>query len=260
MGAGCGIRQPLFAEAFQVAQPLQGEGIRIYNGSGRLITTQPDYRFQVIRAIAKRDPKWARQLTETVLKDKEEEADEARRKSFDKDRELREIIQIALALTETDQPSALLFLRRAMQLPLGPDWIFALYKIAEKNVPLADRTYGELLDTYARSSPTRLLYFSFYPFAAERMIGLGKYNIGTSVPAGLLPNRNLQRQFLNVFLRRVIGFWTAAEGPPQSPMSDIPEIGVCICGALTEMEPVFCSNSPSLPRSLPGQKILSPPL
>jgi hypothetical protein len=237
--------RPLFAEAFQVARDRYKEkGLESTRAAGGFVTIQPDYRFQVIRAIAKRDAKWARALTEIVLKEKQEEVDEARHNTFDKDREIGEIIRIALALLESDQPSALVFLRRAMQLPLSQDWIFALYSIAETNVPLADRVYGELLDTYGGSSPTRLLYLSFYPFAAERMIGLGKYNIGTSVPAGLLPNRNLQHQFLSVFLRRLIRI-TAAEASAQSPISDIPESAYAFA-ALTETEPAILQQFPDL--------------
>lgn len=237
--------RPLFAEAFQLARDRYNEkGFESTTGKSGLVTTKPDFRFQVIRAIAKRDAKWARTLTEIVLKDKQDEADEAKRKPHEKDREIGDMIQLALALIETDQASALVFLRRAMQYPLGQDWIYALYNIAEKNVPLADQLYMELLNNYSGAPPSRILFLSFYPFAAPRMIGLGKSNIGTSVPAGLSPNPGLQRQFLTVFLRRLAGL--SAETAGQiSAVSNIPESAYAYA-ALREIEPMILQQVPDL--------------
>jgi hypothetical protein len=237
--------RPLFAEAFQIARDRYKEkGRESSTDKGGMIRIQPDYRFHVIRAIAKRDAKWARTLTEIVLKDKQEEADEAKQNPFGKDREVGEMIQIAIALLETDQASALLFLRRAMQFPLKQDWIYALYNIYEKNPALADQIYTEVLNNYASAVPSKLLYLSFYPFAASRMIGLGRYNLSTSLPAGLRPNSNLQRQFLSVFLRRVAALTNETAGL-KAEVAPYPESSFAF-SALVEIEPIILRQFPDL--------------
>lgn len=230
--------RPLFAEAFQIARDRYKEkGFESSTGEGGLITQTPDYRFHVIQAIAKRDSKWARQLTEIVLKDKEEEAAEAKRKPYDKEREVSEIIQLGLALLETDEASGLMFLRRAMQFPFMQNWIYVLYQVAAKNVPLADRLYVELLNAYGAAAPSNLLYLSIYPFAASQMIGLGKSNLTTSVPAGFSPNRDLQRQFLTIFLRRLINL-DAETGNKRSQFGNATESAYAYA-ALREIEPLI---------------------
>src|SRR5688572_11772857 len=76
-----------FTEAFKVASDHFAEkGFEERQEKGGLSIIAPDYRFEVVRAIAKRDGEWAKRLTEQILKELEKSA--ADRKSFDKDREI----------------------------------------------------------------------------------------------------------------------------------------------------------------------------
>ncbi len=62
-----------FAEAFQIAQErFREKGFETKDNKGILIQ-QPDYRFNVIRAVAKRDGEWAKKLSEAVLKEFDED-------------------------------------------------------------------------------------------------------------------------------------------------------------------------------------------
>ena len=237
--------RPLFAEAFQIARDRYKEkGPESSIGKGGIVNVQPDYRFHVIRAIAKRDSKWARQLTEIVLKDKQEEAEDAKKNPWEKNREVGEMIQLALALLDTDEASAFIFLRRAMQFPLEQHWIYPLYTVFEKKgASVADQLYFELLNNYSGAEPSKLLSLSMYPFAANRMIGLAKSNMMTSVPPGLTPNRILQRQFLTIFLRRVNSMTDETANKPA--MGTITESAYAF-GALNEIEPIVLQNFPEM--------------
>jgi hypothetical protein len=237
--------RPLFAEAFQIARDRYKEkGLESSTAKSGLITSAPDYRFQVIRAIAKRDSKWARQLTEIVLKDKQEEAENAKRNPFDHNREVGEIIQIALALLDTDEASAFVFLRRAMQFPLEQHWIYALHTVFEKKGAFtANALYSELIRTYSGSEPSRILYLSLYPFGAQRMIGIGKSNLMTSLPPGLLPDRNNQVIFLTTLLRRINTLTPEAANKPA--VATITQSAHAFA-ALNEIEPLIAQQFPEL--------------
>lgn len=235
----------LFAEAFQVARDrFKEKGFEQSTDKGGLIRLQPDHRFAVIRAVAKRDAKWARQLTEIVLKDKQEEAEDAKRKPFNEGREVSEILQIAMAMLDSDQAAAMAYLRRAMQYPLEQYWIYALHTgFEKKGAAFSDPLYLELLNNYANADPSRLLALSLYPFAAQRMIGIAKSNLSTSVPPGLTPNPNLQKQFLAVFLRRINSL--SPEEASKFTMGSIPESAFAF-GALNEIEPLIAGQFPEL--------------
>lgn len=235
----------LFAEAFQVARDrFKEKGFEQTTEKGGMIRLQPDYRFLVIRAVARRDAKWARQLTEIVLKDKQDEAEEAKRKPFNEGREVSEILQIAMAMLDSDQAGAMAYLRRAMQYPLDQSWIYALHTgFEKKGAAFSDPLYLELLNNYANADPSRLMALSLYPFAAQRMIGLGKSNLSTSIPPGLTPNPGLQKQFLTIFIRRVISL--SPEIAVKTSIENIPEAAYAYSG-LNEIEPLIAAQFPEL--------------
>lgn len=236
----------LFAEAFQVARDrFKEKGFEQTSEKSGLTRLQPDYRFMVIRAVAKRDTKWARDLIEIVLKDKQEEAEDAKRKPFNEGREVSEILQIAMAMLDSDQAGAMAYLRRAMQYPLAQHWIYALHTSFEKKgAAFSDPLYQELINNYAGTEPSRMMSLSLYPFAAQRMIGIGKSNLSTSVPPGLTPNRVLQKQFLTTFIRRVNSL-TPETANQLSTMENIPE-SVYAFGGLNEIEPLIAGQFPEL--------------
>lgn len=232
-----------FAQAFQVAVDRYHEkGFETKQSKG-LVTVQPDYRFNVINAVAKRDAAWAKKLSDAVLKEFDEDAEKEQRSSFDKNREVGELLRVA-AETAKDNPAlALTLARRVMRYPLSANWFIALYRMAGNNQSLADQIYGEAVAGYTDAEVFRLLYLSAYPFGSERVFGVEKYSIGASVPAGFSPNQNLQRQFLLALFRRVMKL--TPESTEKSLQTSTPESAVAVI-ALNEVEPVISQQFPDL--------------
>ncbi|MCY7375375.1 MAG: hypothetical protein LH472_05320 [Pyrinomonadaceae bacterium] len=231
-----------FAEAFQIAQDrFREKGVEKTESKG-LTVYQPDYRFNVISAVSKRDAEWAKKLSEIVLKEFDEDKEKDKRSENDKDTEVEELISIA-ARTAKDNPNlALTLARRAMRYQLMRQWYYSLYMMAGNNQPLADQIYGELVNNFADAEVFRLLYLSAYPFGSGRILGVEKYSMGMSVPAGFSPNRNLQRQFLSILLRRVMKL--TAESTTKS-VQHVPETAIAVM-ALNDLEPVIAEKFPDL--------------
>lgn len=241
-----------FAEAFQIAQErFREKGIEKNESSG-FIKYQPDYRFSVISAVAKRDAEWAKKLSESVLKEFDEDKEKDKRRDHEKNREVNEIIRVA-AQTAKDNPQlALSLARRAMRYPLGSDWTFALYEMAGNNQPLADQIYGELLANYADAEFYRLLYLSPYPFSRNRVFGAESNTLWTSVPEGFSPNQNLKRQFLTTALRRALRL--TPENTGESLQTSTPESAIALF-ALEELAPIVGQQFPDLAQTFAQAKI-----
>lgn len=241
-----------FAQAFQIASDRYKEkGVEKKETQG-MILQQPDYRFDAIEAIAKRDAEWAKKLSESVLKEFDEDKEKDKRDNFDKDQEVQEILGIASRAAKDNPNLSLTLARRAMRYPLINSWYFSLFGMAGNNQPLADQIYGELLANYADSEVFRLLYLSAYPFGQDRIFGVEKYSLGTSVPANFSPNPNLKRQFLLALFRRVMQL--TPESAKNSVQTGIPETAVAAI-ALTEFEPVVSQQFPDLIQAFSQAKI-----
>ncbi len=237
-----------FAEAFQVAREKSREkAVEKPNGTPFLGVQKTNYPFQVIRAVAKRDAEWAKKLTETALKDseeiKKEKEENDKTNSFDEDRDVQETFSLAISLAEQNPAASLYFARRTMRFPLNRSWFFTLYQIAEKNQQLADQIYAELLNNYTNTEISRLLYLSAYPFRRDRIFGLEKHQLGGYIPEKFSPNANFQKQFLTVFLRRIITL--TPEAANFKVNSNSPESAFSIM-ALNELEPIVLQQYPEL--------------
>ena len=243
-----------FTEAFQVAREKSREKyVEKPSGSPFLGVQKPNYPFEVIRAIAKRDAEWAKKLIETALKDSEEilKAETEKSDSSDRDSNTSEITGLAISFAEQNPAAALYFARRAMRSPLTGNWFFTLYQIAGKNRQLADQIYAELLSNYANAEVYRLLYLSAYPFASQRIMGVEKYQIGVSMPENFTPNVNFQKQFLNVFLRRVMTL--TPESANLKVSFNSPQAAYALM-ALNEIEPIVAQQYPEFGESFQKAK------
>jgi hypothetical protein len=180
----------------------------------------------VIKAVAKRDSDWAKRLSEAVLKEFDEDKEKDKRDGFNKDREVGELMRIATESAKDNPALALTLARRVMRYPLTNSWYFSLYRMAENNQALADQIYGEALAGYADAEVFRLLYLSAYPFARERIFGIESSSLGSSVPANLSPNPNLQRQFILALIRRVSKLTPESTG--KSLQTSTPESAVAV--------------------------------
>ena len=232
-----------FADAFKFAQDLYHDKDIEKSENRSLVSSQPDYRFKVITAIAGHDGQWAKRLTETVLKEFDEDKGKDKRDSFDQDREIQQLLGIAAKVAKDNPDLALSLARRVMRYSLTHFWYSSLFQIAENNQPLADSIYSELLNNYSDTEVYRLLYLSAYPFGRARIFGIERYNLDSSLPANFSSNQNLERQFLTTLFRRISRL--SHENTSKSILTETPELAVAVT-ALNELEPTVSQQFPEL--------------
>jgi hypothetical protein len=170
---------------------------------GHLIVQAADQRYRVIGAIARRDTAWARKLSDQILKEEAEEAEEKATKDFERDaRTAEKLLSAASALISSDQPAALRFARASLRYPATMYLPLFLYSLAEINGRAADEFYEEALVAYSNVPMERFLYLSSYPFGNSGDVGEMPMYTGYSVPRNFTPRPTLQRMFVQILLRR----------------------------------------------------------
>lgn len=238
-----------FAEAFQVARERFREKGKEPLITGNMILRRIDYRFEVINAIAAHDAEWAKKLTETALKETEENKDSKKEKDetdfFDSDSEANNTRNIAVLLADKDPTASLYFARRAMRFPFNRNWSFTVFDIAKKNQTLGDQIYSELLNNYSNLPVSDLNNLSAYPFGRDTLFGIGKNFIGTDAPENFVPNPNLQKRFLSIFLRQIAALNAETANQIVYPYAKIAESAFAL-SALVEIEPIILRNFPEL--------------
>lgn len=235
-----------FTEAYKVATDRYKEkGFeRKEYGRGNIYESLPDYRFEVLKAIAKHDVAWARKLTEELLK--EMEADAVNRKDPDKGQEISSLMALALENVKTNPALSWFLYRRLMRENVDYRWFWTLFSVAGKDSAFADALYGELLTSHLNASPRQVIYLSAYPFARDRMFGYERNNIA-NIPEGLTPKLQLQARFLDLLLRRSEAFASDSANfnlPPGDSWR--PAEGVYIVTALQELQPIVIQSFPAL--------------
>ncbi len=236
-----------FTEAYKVASDRfkeKGFEKKEY-GRGNIYVQLPDYRFEVLRAIARHDPAWARKLTDEILK--EMEADAANRNDPDKSQEIGSLMTIALENVKTNPALSWYLYRRLMRENVDYSWYWQLFGVAGKDAAFADALYLELIASHSTATPRRVLYLSAYPFARDRMFGYEKTQYSANIPEGLTAKPQLQARFLDLMLRRSDAF---ASDPNNfnlpSTESWRPAEGVYIVTALQELQPIVIQSFPAL--------------
>lgn len=209
-----------------------------------LTTQKPDLRMTVIKAIARHDAKWAEKLSEEVLKEFEKAASE--RSEFNRQREIQEMISLAGERVEEDPAFSMMIFRRLMRYPLEQHWFWALYHTAGKNPSLSATLYAELLQNYSNESARRLLILSAYPFGRERMFGIDRFMIMTTMPTNSTADPMLQRRFLETFFARIAAAATNPEERLRQPEPNRQPDAVYMYSALLELEPIVISEHPGL--------------
>lgn len=239
-----------FTEAFKFAgdrfKELGYEDKKLGDGKMSATVQQPDYRMEVVRAVAKKDGEWAKKLSEQILKDYEKRLAENSVNDNNSTREFSELMRIATDNIKTNPALSEYIFRRLMNYPLDYQWYFALYTIAAGDQQFADRLYADLLQKYAGETPRRLLFLSAYPFANQRMFGADKFQFGTNVKETIRPNLALQRQFLDVFFRRIHVFANTPDQFNRPPDEHRLAAAVYIVSALADIEPLVVQNFPDL--------------
>ncbi len=209
-----------------------------------LTMPKPDLRMTVIKAIARHDAKWAERLSEEVLKEFEKAASE--RSGFNREREIQEMISLAGERVGEDPAFSMMIYRRLMRYPLEQHWFWALYHTAGKNPSLSATLYSELLQNYRNESARRLLILSAYPFGRERMFGVDRFMVSSSMPANSTADPILQRRFLETFFARIAAAATNPEERLRQPEPNRQPDAVYMYSALLELEPIVISEHPGL--------------
>src|SRR6266496_4113839 len=193
-----------FAEALELArQNFEEKGDRPNREASRLWVDTPDQRYIVITAIAKRDPAWAKTLTEQMLKKEASEAvDNPTSNREQTTRTAQHLLMSGYSLVSTDVAAAVNFATTSLHYPATMYLTIFLYKLAEVDGASADRFYQQALEAYADKPMNELLYLSAYPFGNNRDAGeMPGYTI-YRVPAGFVPSHSLQQSFMQILLVR----------------------------------------------------------
>ncbi len=233
------------AEAYKVAAArFHEKGFENENDQGIAIP-KPDLRFRVIEAITKKDTAWAKKLIDEILAEYEKDAED-KTDDRDKARELSATLSIAISTIKSDPALSWYLFRRVMTERLDSHWLFTLYEVAASDPRFADQLYSELLTRYRSEKPRRFLFLSAYPFASNRIVGIDKFQFGSSVPATLGPNPALQTRFLTTLMQNFSAFVvdpTNLTAPAEPHRLGEPAY---VVSALNELQPIVAERFPSL--------------
>lgn len=196
-----------FTDAFELAMRNFKEKGDAPKLEGKLLVRTADQRYTVIGAIARRDPGWAKRLTEQLLTEQKQEAKDKVTKEGQVDVTTPErLLTMASSLASSNQNIALSFARESLHYPATFFLSQFLYRLATRDEAAADQFYQEALAAYANAPLERLLYLSSYPFGNDQEAGdMPAYTI-YRVPDSFSPNPNLQRLFVQTILRRAQNF------------------------------------------------------
>ena len=237
-----------FTEAFKTATDNfveKGFEIkRINEKDASFFSILPDLRMDVVKAISKRDPQWAKRLTEQILAEYDKAA--ADRDFNNKTREPGDLLSLADANVRSNPEFARYIYRRVMRYPLFTDWFFSFYSAAGKDQGFAESIYSEALQNFRQETPRKLLFLSAFPFGNERIFGADKFTLGTTLPAHLASNAALQRQFLDVFFRRIAVFAASTDDINRVTEKNYQPEPVYMVSALNDIEPIVIERFPDL--------------
>lgn len=242
-----------FSESFDLAvRNFKEKGDDPSREGKNLLITTPDQRYTVISAIAKHDNAWARKLTDQMLKEQQQEAEEKPTKDIQRDtRTAEKLLNMAISLLTSDKATGLNFARNSLRYPATFYLSQFLYKLAGIDQLAAEQFYQEALAAYLSAPMERFLYLSSYPFGNDREAGdMPGYTI-YQVPAGFAPNPNLQRAFVQTVLRRAQEFMANPSDP--APGSRLSEPGQMLL-ALTRLEKQIQQSLPDLASAVEAAK------
>lgn len=237
-----------FMEAFDLAVQNFKESGDVVNRTSKsqfaAVIPQPDQRFKVLAALAKRDPARARKLSDKMLQDDAKDAaDKPAADDQTKMRAAEKILSLARGLVPDDVPSALNFARQSFRYPATLNLPAFIYHVAKTNRQAADQFYVEALSAYGATPMDQFLYLSSYPFGNTRDAGDMPAYTNYTVPEGYVPSAGLQRQFMQILLSRSeAALGTAVEPTSSNRYPDHAQMWL----ALTRLEKQVQENLPDL--------------
>ena len=211
----------VFREAFDLAVQNFKENGDVVNRTSKsqfaAAIPQPDQRFKVVAALAKRDWAQAQKLLNKMLQDEAQEmADKPDADVQSKRRSNEKMLTLARGLLSEDVSSAIHFARQSFRYPATLFLMPFIYELAKTNRQAADQFYFDALAVYASKPMDQFLYLSAYPFGNQRDAGeMPGYTFYT-VPEGFVPSPDLQRQFIMVLLTKSNKVLASAVDPKSS--------------------------------------------
>ncbi len=191
-----------FTEAFDVATEHEQTKLSKPANNLMVLFEFTDQRYVVIRAIAKRQPDWAKALTKKALQQDKRAAEEmAVREPRRAVITGQKLLYSAIQLLTVDMNTSMYLAVTSLSYPPNTWLTRFLYELAKVNQSDADALYQRALLAYGEKPMREFLYLQAYPFAFEYggdMPVFGFYQI----PAGFRPNASLQRQFVQILIRR----------------------------------------------------------
>lgn len=192
----------VFTEAFELATENEKENEQKGPRSVVLRMQNADQRYVVIRAVAKRDSAWAKELTRQILKPDVDDGDPSlTRDSFQDVLTAERLLDSARQLISTDINVAFDLARMSLRYPASTMLTRFLYRLAENNQQAADQFYLQALAVYADKPMREFLYLHAYPFASRESLDTPIF-ASYVVPSNFVTNQSLQRRFVEVLLRR----------------------------------------------------------
>ena len=192
----------VFTEAFELAVENEKENADKGPRSVLLRMQVPDQRYVVIRAVAKRDSAWARELTRQMLKLNDQDGEASTRDSFQDTLTAQRLLDSAIKLIASDIAAAFDLARASFMYPASSWLPRFLYQLAGVNQQAADQFYAQALAVYGDKPMREFLYLQAYPFAWRDTINTPVFAFNYKVPANFVINPSLQRRFLEILLRR----------------------------------------------------------
>ena len=189
----------VFTEAFDLAKEKEKD----QKGTNSVLVWMevPDQRYVVIRAVARRDPAWAKELTQQILKSANDSERSAAKTFFDNSLTAARLLDSAIQMIDTDTNAAFDLARASLNYPASSWLTRFLYRIAEGNQQAADQFYAQALAVYGDRPMREFLYLQAYPFAWRETLNTPIFSF-YQVPANFVTNQSLQRRFVQTLLRR----------------------------------------------------------
>jgi hypothetical protein len=251
----------VFMEAFELAESDLKESLESQTGtvSGPRIPPR-DQRFVVIAAVAKRDRRWADELTNKVLRTENKEDRSNDQKGPQRNLAVAsKLLESALLLLPGDIAAATMLAERSFAHPASLNLPIFLYKLSDSNQALADELYLKALNTYRAQAPNEVFYLSAYPFGSNReVVDLPSFAL-YKVPLRFVPNKLLQRLFIEAILTQAKA---ASQGTAESGLDfrSIQQLWL----ALTRLDPQIANLQPELSQASHAAResllsLLSPP-